>query len=40
VDKETAESIRLDEEKLLKFGMEWLKFALFNEGTFRPKVNK
>ena len=40
VVKETAESIRLDEEKLLKFGMEWLKFALFKEGTIRPKVNK
>ena len=40
VDINTVDSIRSDQESLLKFGMEWLLFALFNEGTIRPKVNK
>ena len=40
VDKNTVESIRSNQESLLKFGMEWLLFALFNEGTIRPKVKK
>ena len=40
VDKNTVESMRSDQESLLKFGMEWLLFALFNEGTIRSKVNK
>lgn len=40
VDINTVDSIRSDQESLLKFGMEWLLFALFNEGTIRPKVKK
>ena len=40
VDINTIKSICSEEESLLKFGMEWLLFALFNEGTIRPKVNK
>ena len=40
VDINTIKSIRSEQESLLKFGMEWLLFALFNEGTIRPKVNK
>ena len=40
VDINTVNSIRSEEESLLKFGMEWLLFALFNEGTIRPKVKK
>ena len=40
VDIKTVNSIRSEQESLLKFGMEWLLFALFNEGRIRPKVNK
>jgi hypothetical protein len=40
VDKNTVKSMYSDQESLLKFGMEWLLFALFNEGTIRPKVKK
>ena len=40
VDKNTVESMRSDQESLLKFGMQWLQYALFKEGTIRPKVNK
>jgi len=40
VDKNTVESIRSDQESLLKFGMQWLQYALFKEGTIRPKVKK
>ena len=40
VDEKTVESFRSDEKDLFTFGMEWLQFALFNEGTIRPKVNK
>jgi len=38
VDKNTVESIRADQESLLKFGMQWLQYALFKEGTIQPKV--
>jgi len=40
VDINTVISIRSDQESLLKFGMQWLQYALFKEGTIRPKVNK
>ena len=40
VDINTIKSIHSEQESLLKFGMEWLLFALFNEGTIRPKVKK
>ena len=38
VAEKKIKSIKSDEEKLLKFAMEWLKYALFGEGTIRPKV--
>ena len=38
VDEKKIKSIKSDEEKLLKFAMEWLKYALFGERTIRPKV--
>ena len=40
VDKNTVISMRSDQESLFKFGMQWLQYALFKEGTIRPKVNK
>ena len=40
VDKNTVVSIRSDQESLLKFGMQWLQYAFFKEGTIRPKVKK
>ena len=40
VDKNTVNSIRSDQESLLKFGMQWLQYALFKEGTIRPKIKK
>jgi hypothetical protein len=40
VDKNTVKLIRSDQESLLKFGMQWLQYALFKEGTIRPKVKK
>jgi len=32
---EEIERIKTDETELIKFGMKWLKFALFGESTFR-----
>lgn len=32
------EQIKSDDEELQKFGFEWLRFALFAEGSFRPQV--
>ena len=40
VDINTVKSIRSEQESLLKFGMQWLQYALFKEGTIRPKVKK
>ena len=40
VDDKTVKSIKSDEEELLKFGMEWLQYALFGEGPIRQKVKK
>lgn len=37
VDDTTAELIRNDDEQLLKFGFDWLQFALFAEGPFNLK---
>jgi Fe-S-cluster containining protein len=34
IDAEEVEAIRNDEIALLKFGMRWLKWLLFKEGTF------
>ena len=38
VDQETVENIKSNERELLKFGMEWLHYALFGEGNIRPKL--
>ncbi len=35
VDKATVKAIREDEEQLLKFGFQWLEFALFGEGPVK-----
>ena len=38
VDEKTVQNIKSTETELLKFGMEWLQYALFGEGSIRPKV--
>jgi Fe-S-cluster containining protein len=35
VDQSTLEKIKNDDEKLLKFGLKWLRFALFGEKTMQ-----
>lgn len=37
VDEKTIENIKSTEAELLKFGMEWLQYALFGEGNIRPR---
>ncbi|MBT7154213.1 MAG: YkgJ family cysteine cluster protein [Deltaproteobacteria bacterium] len=37
VDEDTVEKIKTDDEELLKFGFIWLEFALFAEGSLKPK---
>jgi len=37
IDSETIAIIKKDEIALLKFGMRWIKFLLFNEGDFELK---
>ncbi|MBU2512942.1 YkgJ family cysteine cluster protein [bacterium] len=37
INNDTVERIKSDDEELLKFGFEWLKFILFNEGPIRPR---
>lgn len=36
VDDDTIARIESDDEKLLKFGFEWLRFVLFAEGSMKP----
>ena len=36
IEKETANLINNDQQELLKFGLDWLQFALFGEGVIRP----
>ncbi|MBI4669204.1 MAG: YkgJ family cysteine cluster protein [Elusimicrobia bacterium] len=38
VDEETAAKIKSDDKELLKFGFQWLRFALFNEKTMKIKA--
>ena len=38
IEKETADLINNDQQELLKFGLDWLQFALFGEGIIRPKT--
>jgi Fe-S-cluster containining protein len=35
IDVKTTQEIKADEEALLKFGFEWLRFVLFKEGSFQ-----
>jgi Fe-S-cluster containining protein len=37
IDKEVIEKIKVDDEALLDFGFDWLRFSLFGENTFRIK---
>lgn len=39
VHEERVEALRTDDEELLEFAMEWLRFSLFNEKTMRLKSN-
>ena len=39
VDEARLEAIRTDDEELLIFAMEWLRFSLFNERTMKPKAS-
>jgi hypothetical protein len=38
VDEKTVENIKSTEADLLRFGMEWLQYALFGEGNIRPRL--
>jgi uncharacterized protein len=37
ISTDTVERIKANDEELLKFGFEWLKFALFAEGSIHPR---
>ncbi len=37
ISVDTVERIKSSDEELLKFGFEWLKFALFAEGSIHPR---
>lgn len=37
ISTETEERIKANDEELLKFGFDWLKFALFAEGPIHPR---
>lgn len=39
VDEKTQEKIKEDDVELLKFGYDWLKFALFGEKTVKVKTD-
>lgn len=39
VDEARLEAIRTDDDELLIFAMEWLRFSLFNERTMKPKAS-
>ncbi len=39
VDEARLEAIRTDDEELLVFAMEWLRFSLFNEKTMKLKAS-
>lgn len=38
VDEQRLEAIRTDDEELLEFAMQWLRFSLFNEKTMKLKT--
>ena len=37
IAKETLEAIKVDDMKLMEFGVDWLKFSLFGEDTMKIK---
>jgi hypothetical protein len=37
VDEARVEALRADDEELLEFGMQWLRFSLFGEKTMKVK---
>lgn len=37
IDKRTVSRIQADETELLKFGFQWLSFAIFGKQTMKPK---
>ena len=37
VDETRAEAMREDDEELLEFAMQWLRFVLFGERTMKVK---
>jgi hypothetical protein len=37
VDESTLNRVKDDEIELLKFGLQWLKWLLFQEGDFKLK---
>jgi Fe-S-cluster containining protein len=39
VHEDRIEALRKDDEELLEFAMDWLRFSLFNERTMRLKTN-
>ena len=40
IDEELLDSIMKDDEELLKFGFQWIKFSLFGEKTIKIKSQK
>jgi len=40
IDEKKINLITKNDENLLQFGIEWLNFSLFGEGTIRPKTEK
>jgi Fe-S-cluster containining protein len=39
VDEARVEAMRTDDEELLEFAMQWLRFCLFGEKSMRPKAS-
>jgi len=39
IDEARVEALRCDDEELLEFGMQWLRFCLFGERSLRVKRN-
>ncbi len=37
ISNDTVERIKSNDEEMLKFGFEWLSFALFKDGPIRPR---
>ena len=39
VDEARIEALRSDDQELLEFGMQWLRFAIFQEKSMKPRKN-